>query len=303
MELRQLTYFRKACETGSLTDCARELFVTEQTVSAAIKKLEAELNCRLLVRGKKGVAPTPEGDAFLAKVVLALGILEEAARSVSRRKRAERARVRFEVVTFGIPEIGPFSIRTLDAFGESFPDIDIEFSEHSTERCLHHVLEGVADLALVYDLPDDPQLDVIPIGQREVVAVMRKDSPLAAKEFIELEDFEGQTLLSAGQGGLVYTRLMDRFGEVGFTPAMRKVSSMFYFDAATEGRGIVLALADHPMVQGNPALVAKRFSPLLGIMAPICLALRCDRRAGSPARLLASWLANAWGGADTNTGD
>ena len=298
MELRQLTYFRKACETGSLTDCARELFVTEQTVSAAIKKLEAELHCRLLVRGKKGVAPTPEGEAFLAKVVLAMGILEEGVRSVGQHKRAERARVRFEVVTFGIPEIGPFSIRALDTFAETFSDIDIEFSEHSTERCLHHVLEGVADLALVYDHPDDEQLDVIEIGRREVVAIMRADSPLADKELIDLEDFEGQTLLSAGQGGHVYTHLMGKFGEVGFTPAVRKVSSMFYFDATAEGRGIALALADHPMVQGNPALVAKRFSPLLEVTSPICLALHHDRRAGSPARLLASWLAGAWGDDD-----
>lgn len=59
MELRRLRYFCKACEVGSYTAAAEGLFVTEQTISAAIKRLERELSCELLFRGKGGCVTTP----------------------------------------------------------------------------------------------------------------------------------------------------------------------------------------------------------------------------------------------------
>lgn len=59
MELRRLRYFCKACEVGSYTAAAEGLFVTEQTISAAIKRLEREPSCELLFRGKGDRVTTP----------------------------------------------------------------------------------------------------------------------------------------------------------------------------------------------------------------------------------------------------
>ncbi|MBQ2837734.1 MAG: LysR family transcriptional regulator [Peptococcaceae bacterium] len=72
MRLEQLECFVEVAQSGSISKVAQQMFLTQQAVSLNIKQLEKELNCDLLVRSKKGVALTKEGEATLefAKQVL-----------------------------------------------------------------------------------------------------------------------------------------------------------------------------------------------------------------------------------------
>lgn len=74
MRLEQLQCFVEVAQTGSLSKVAQQLFLTQQAVSLNIKQLEKELECELLIRSKKGVLLTPEGEETLnfANQVLAM---------------------------------------------------------------------------------------------------------------------------------------------------------------------------------------------------------------------------------------
>lgn len=61
MDLKSLKYFVAACEAGSITGAAEACHIAQPSITLAIHKLEAELDTRLLERGKKGVSPTSEG--------------------------------------------------------------------------------------------------------------------------------------------------------------------------------------------------------------------------------------------------
>ena len=270
MELRQLRYFCKACEEGSYTAAAEVLFVTEQTISAAVKKLERELGCELLSRGKAGVMPTAAGEVLYEKGAAMLNLAEDAARTIAR-KRSERSRVRFDSVMLGIPERGSFSTQAIDDFCAAYPCIDVELSERSTEKCIKHVLNGEADLAFVYDDVVHDELEVCHLADGEVVVAMAPDHPLA-----------------------------EQCAMCGFEPAVRTVPALYYLDMAAEGKGVAFALAGHPMLGGGRNLVALPFGPTGAggsgcVTTPMNLVLRRDRRPKSPARLLASWLLEVWG--------
>ena len=296
MELRQLRYFCKACETRSYTAAAGELFVTEQTISAAVKKLERELGCALLLRGKGGVVPTSAGEVLCEKGTAMLNLAEDAARIIAR-KRTERTCVRFDAVILGIPERGTFSTQAIDDFCAAYPCIDVELSEHSTEKCVKHVLNGEADLAFVYDDVVDDELETLHLGDGEVVVAMATDHPLSAAERVTYEDLRGQTILSCGQGGAAFRALGEQCAMRGFEPIVRTVPALYYLDMAAEGKGLAFALAGHPMLEGGRNLVARPFGAGVSGNAatPMNLVLRRDRRPKSPARLLASWLAQTWG--------
>lgn len=64
MTILQLTYFCAACKCGSITRAAGELFVTQPTITSAIRQLEKEYHMELLDRKDKGVKLTPEGLEF-----------------------------------------------------------------------------------------------------------------------------------------------------------------------------------------------------------------------------------------------
>ncbi len=65
MELRQLRYFKAACELQNFSEAARVLYISQSTLSQQIKQLEDELEVLLFDRIGKRIVPTEAGLAFL----------------------------------------------------------------------------------------------------------------------------------------------------------------------------------------------------------------------------------------------
>lgn len=61
MTFQQLQYLLAINRTGSVSQAAKELFITQSSVSIALASLEAELNCRIFIRSTQGLTLTPEG--------------------------------------------------------------------------------------------------------------------------------------------------------------------------------------------------------------------------------------------------
>jgi DNA-binding transcriptional LysR family regulator len=91
MELRQLRYFVRIVDLGSLSKAAADLFVAQPALSKQIAALEAELKATLLVRSPRGVTPTEAGQAFYRQaqsVLRQLGRIPDEVRSVQDRPPA-----------------------------------------------------------------------------------------------------------------------------------------------------------------------------------------------------------------------
>ncbi|MDO4814637.1 MAG: LysR family transcriptional regulator [Gemella sp.] len=73
MRIQQLEYLIKIIETGNITQAAKELFISQPSLSNAIKDLEKEMNIIIFNRGQKGVNLTKDGEEFLqyAKQIMA----------------------------------------------------------------------------------------------------------------------------------------------------------------------------------------------------------------------------------------
>ena len=61
MTIQQLRYVIKITECGSITEAARQLFVSQPSLSAAVKELEAELGIEIFRRTAKGITLTADG--------------------------------------------------------------------------------------------------------------------------------------------------------------------------------------------------------------------------------------------------
>ncbi|HTV30952.1 MAG TPA: LysR family transcriptional regulator [Xanthobacteraceae bacterium] len=76
--LGELTAFVRAGETGSFSRVARELGVSQPSISRMVASLEARLGVKLLLRTTRRVAPTDAGGAFLKRARQILGDLDDA---------------------------------------------------------------------------------------------------------------------------------------------------------------------------------------------------------------------------------
>ena len=65
MRIQQLQYLEKIVESGSINEAAKALFLSQPSLSNAIKELEQEMDLQLLVRQKSGVSLTNEGREFM----------------------------------------------------------------------------------------------------------------------------------------------------------------------------------------------------------------------------------------------
>jgi DNA-binding transcriptional LysR family regulator len=146
--LRELTAFVRAGETGSFSRVAREIGVSQASISRMVASLEARLGVKLLLRTTRHVAPTDAGRVFLERARQILGDLDDA-ENAARGVDGLRGTLRLALSgAFGIREIIP----RLPGFVAQHPKLGIELL--MSDRTDDLIAEG-ADMALrLGRLPD-----------------------------------------------------------------------------------------------------------------------------------------------------
>jgi LysR family nitrogen assimilation transcriptional regulator len=178
MELRQLRYFVRIVDLGSLSKAALDLYVAQPALSKQIAALEAELKVALLVRSPRGVAPTEAGVAFYRQ---AQSVLRQLARVPDEVRSAEASPV-------GIVAIGmPFSASNIlapalvAAVRERLPGIRLAITQEGSGQLEGLLAGGRLDLSLLYERArPSPQIDERPLLSEELYLVTRAPGGKAA---------------------------------------------------------------------------------------------------------------------------
>ncbi|SNS87799.1 DNA-binding transcriptional regulator, LysR family [Noviherbaspirillum humi] len=121
---RQLRAFVTVVECSSFTKAAEKLFITQAGLSAMIKDLERQLNCALLVRTTRLVAPTPAGQKLLPAALRALRELEQVGWEINERNSGGQAPLKIGITPLAAASFAPRVIkRHLDAHPGSRVDL------------------------------------------------------------------------------------------------------------------------------------------------------------------------------------
>ena len=110
MELRQLKYFKEACERQNFSEAARMLHISQSTLSQQIKQLEDELDVLLFDRIGKRIVPTEAGQAFLPYAIRAIHDAEDGKQIIRDLKGIETGVLRIGVTY----SMSPLLIATLE---------------------------------------------------------------------------------------------------------------------------------------------------------------------------------------------
>ncbi|TKB50578.1 LysR family transcriptional regulator [Ferrimonas sediminicola] len=165
--LQDLTLFIHTARLGSLSACARRMDLTPAAVSAAIKRLEAELGYALFVRTTRSIRLTAEGERFLGAVTEGVGLIEQAARPGRSRGEGLSGTLQLSIPSaLGRERL----LGALDRFMEDNPQLELSLS--LTDRISDGFNQPV-DLALRYgDAAASGliSLPVVPDNRRILVA-------------------------------------------------------------------------------------------------------------------------------------
>ncbi|MGE4062177.1 MAG: hydrogen peroxide-inducible genes activator [Rhodospirillaceae bacterium] len=189
---RQLSYLIALVETGHFGRAAKKCAVTQSTLSAGLKELEATLGVTLIERTKRNVVVTPLGRTVAARGREAIQYLEDMV-DLARAGRRELA----GPLNLGIiPTIAPYLLPQLVAeTAKAYPRLKLFVREEQTAPTLARLRKGELDLALIALPYETSGLDVAEIGEEDMLVCMPADHALAAKKAVRESDLADVPLL------------------------------------------------------------------------------------------------------------
>lgn len=169
--------FYLAAKTGSLTQAARMLYLTQPSVSHAIKQLETSLGATLFIRNAKGVELTQEGAVLFAYIEQAHTFI-----ALAEDKMAELSNLESGELRIGGSDslFKHYLLPYLEAYRLEHPGIAIRLVHGTTPELIASLKEGAIDLGVVRLPIADPQLEVKP-------GIELQDCFVAGSRFAELK--------------------------------------------------------------------------------------------------------------------
>ena len=208
MTLNQLRYFCTASRCHSITKAAEELYVTQPTVSVAIRDLEIEFGISLFYRKGNQLILTQEGESLYEKATYILQYCNELQADYSSMARVKPP------LRIGIPPMlsTVFFPELLIAFHQEHPEIALLLEEYGSVRACNLVQDDTLDLALVnmeqYNI--DKFHNAI-LANDQIVFCVSNDHRLADKEVVTTKEMSKESLIFFNADSVQNQLLKTRF--------------------------------------------------------------------------------------------
>lgn len=143
MEIRQLEYFRKIAQTGSINEAARQLNMSQPPLSYQLKLLEEELDVVLFERSRQGVTMTEAGKLLYQRSEELLQFADSTKLEVSKIGKRQVLRLGMTSTT-----VGPI-LPIISAFVQKHPEVTFEVHDGSTYSLADLLRSGIIDVSVV----------------------------------------------------------------------------------------------------------------------------------------------------------
>ncbi len=190
--LRQLRAFVEVARRRSFTSGARHLHLTQSALSHLIRELEGQLGVRLLDRNTRNLALTTAGADLLQSADRILADVDHAVAGLHDLVAKRRGRV-----TVAAPPVLAASLipAAMARFAAAHPAVEVRLLDVLTGEILLAVRSGEADLGVGTFRKSEPEVQLDPLYEDRLVAVLPAGSPLARKRRLAWKDLRDARLV------------------------------------------------------------------------------------------------------------
>lgn len=258
MNFQNIEYFLAVVEHGSFTKAAKSLYISQQSLSENIRRLEEEVGTPLLVRDKT-ISLTPAGKCFVSGGQKILKTQDKMLREIAVISETYRCKIVLAVPPCDIP---PFLPQVLGQFSHDFPEYEVTLNSASSY--------DVADLTFSCEMPDKTSVAIPLIENDPPVIVFGK--LLVSQSYGDewnsvLERFRAEPLLAHIQklpilllqeGRHLHPYLSSIFEEMGFSPTegFKSEDANLLSSLCIAGSGAMIAPRDYCLRKFGPLLDA-----------------------------------------------
>ncbi|OYT85715.1 MAG: LysR family transcriptional regulator [Burkholderiales bacterium PBB6] len=197
MTLTELRYIVAVARERHFGRAAEACFVSQPTLSVAIKKLEEELDVKIFERGSSEVSMTPLGEAIVRQaqsvIEQAQGIREIAKRGKDPLAGPLRLGIIYTIGPYLLPDLVKNAI-------EQTPQMPLMLQENFTVKLLDMLRTGEIDCAIMAEPFPDTGLALAPLYDEPFMVAMPASHPLAGRSQISSQELKQETMLLLGTG-------------------------------------------------------------------------------------------------------
>lgn len=204
IDSRQLLAFCTLVQTGSFTETARKLNLTQSAISHSVKNLEEDLRCQLVTRTGRKIHITEDGEEFYQHAQTILHQMESARTRIQDRANWGRGRLRIGASTTACQYVLPNVLRE---FMECFPDCILNITPADTPELLEKVRNHELDLAIIVDPGNIKDVTVRKLFSDELVLITSAIHPFVQKGTIKMNEIAQERLV-------LYNKTSQTFAEV-----------------------------------------------------------------------------------------
>lgn len=203
MRHTQLRSFHAVAQRMSFTVAARELGVSQPTITTQVKSLEQEFGVELFVRRGRRIELTETGGGLLDITRRLFADEKDAADYLNETRGLKTGHLR-------VGAVGPYHVTDmLAAFNVRYPGIYVSVTVGNSRDTLRDLLDYRTDVAVLAHVDPDTRLVAIPYRQHRVVVMCPADHAFAGRRAIRARDMEGERLI-VREAGSTTRRAFDQ---------------------------------------------------------------------------------------------
>ncbi|MCX5592573.1 LysR substrate-binding domain-containing protein [Alcaligenes endophyticus] len=208
----ELKSFHAIACTNSITRAAKELGISQPTVTSHLRQLEAKYGIELFYRRGKGVYLSEEGEHLLPQVEALLRQAAQVDFQLRDLRDLKKGKLR-------IGATGPYYIMgVLQQFVRTYPGVELTLSMDNSQRVLASLMDYQLDVIASSFLVEDERMQRILLASDPLVVVVRADHPLAHQPRVSTAELVSYPLLLRESGSMTRDLCLKVFKRAGQAP-------------------------------------------------------------------------------------
>lgn len=193
LELRHLKTITAIAEAGSLTRAAERLHLTQSALSHQVRLLEDHYGLPLFARKSNPLKLTAAGEKLAALAQDVLPAIAATERDIARLREGQAGQLRIAVECHTCFD---WLMPAMDQFRQHWPEVELDIVSGFHADPVQLLYEDRADIAIVSEVENQPELTHLPLFSYDMVALLANDHSLANKPFLDAADFANDTLIT-----------------------------------------------------------------------------------------------------------
>ena len=288
MDLRKLEIFCAVAEFASFSRAAEALHMAQPAVSIAVRKLEAELGCRLFERVGKRVRLTSEGAVLQEQAIELIDRAESIRADFSKLGRLEAGQLSIAcpsmLATYFLPSL-------LRDFLANYPGLQASVTQAGTSHIRRMLQEDEIEAGVITLQPggEASELELLPLVRERVVVCVSKSHPWARRRFVDIAQLDAEPMVVYESGYFIREQFDALCRSRGIAPELRVETNFLPLINDMIKAGIGIGIGLKMMAEQEAGIVGVPLRPAIDL--ELALAKRRARRISLANQAFLDWLA------------